>query len=58
VTIFGGRVADLGPFLREERLPDGWESRVRRRMGMTFLTLNLTVFKLERGIKEGDYTDA
>ncbi|KAJ7282305.1 Chloroperoxidase [Mycena rebaudengoi] len=58
VTIFGGRVADLGPFLREERLPDGWESRVRTRMGMTFLTLNLTVFKLEREIKEGDYTDA
>ncbi|KAJ7282302.1 Chloroperoxidase [Mycena rebaudengoi] len=55
LTIFGGRVADLGPFLREERFPDGWEERVRARMGMTFLRLNLTVFKLERGIKEGDY---
>ncbi|KAJ7282306.1 Chloroperoxidase [Mycena rebaudengoi] len=58
VTIFGGRVADLEPFLREERIPDGWESCIRTRMGMTFLTLNLTVFKLERGIKGGDYTDA
>jgi hypothetical protein len=44
--------------LREERFPDGWESRVRSRMGMTFMKLNLTVFKLERGIKEEDYTNA
>ncbi|KAJ7479454.1 Chloroperoxidase [Mycena galericulata] len=58
VIIFGGRVADLEPFLREERFPDGWESRVRSCMGMTFLTLNRTVFKLERGIKEEDYTNA
>ncbi|KAJ6500893.1 Chloroperoxidase [Mycena sanguinolenta] len=58
VTIFGGRVADLELVLREERFPDGWESRVRSRMGMTFLKLNLTVFKLERGIKEEDYTNA
>ncbi|KAJ7491870.1 Chloroperoxidase [Mycena galericulata] len=57
-TLFGGRVADLTPFLREERFPDGWESRVRSRMGMTFLALNFTVFKLERGIKEEDYTNA
>ncbi|KAJ7441290.1 Chloroperoxidase [Mycena galericulata] len=58
VTIFGGCVADLQTFLKEERFPDGWESRVRMRMGMTFLTLNRTVFKLERGIKEEDYTNA
>ncbi|KAJ7190104.1 Chloroperoxidase [Mycena pura] len=56
LTIFGGRVADLKLILREERFPDGWESRVRSRMGMTFFTLNRTVFKLERGIKEEDYT--
>ncbi|KAF7305647.1 hypothetical protein HMN09_00818300 [Mycena chlorophos] len=49
LTIFGGRVDDLKAILREERIPYGWESRVRSRMGLTFLKFNLTVFKLERG---------
>ncbi|KAJ6545424.1 Chloroperoxidase [Mycena capillaripes] len=54
LTIFGGRLADLEPFLTEERLPDGWESRVRSRFGLTFLAFNSTVLKVEHAIKEDD----
>ncbi|KAJ7822901.1 Chloroperoxidase [Mycena olivaceomarginata] len=54
LTIFGGKIADLEPFLTEERLPEGWESRVRSRMGLTFLAFNRTVLSVERAIKEGD----
>lgn len=32
---------DLETILIEERLPEGWESRVRRRYGLTIATLNL-----------------
>ncbi|KAJ7839016.1 Chloroperoxidase [Mycena olivaceomarginata] len=54
LTIFGGKIADLEPFLTEERLPEGWESRVLSRMGLTFLAFNRTVLSVERAIKEGD----
>ena len=53
LTIFGGRISDLRPFLLEERIPDGWESRIRSRFGLTFLVFNLTVFRVEFGTKEG-----
>ncbi|KAJ7096138.1 Chloroperoxidase [Mycena epipterygia] len=53
VTIFGGRIADLTPWLVEERIPEGWEPRVLSRMGMTLVTLNATmVFKIENAVKE------
>lgn len=52
VTIFGGRINDIYTFLTEERLPDGWESRVRNQMGLTMFTFNRTVFSVELGIKE------
>ncbi|KAF7313088.1 Heme-thiolate peroxidase [Mycena kentingensis (nom. inval.)] len=52
LTIFGGRVADLKVMLREERFPEGWEPRVRSRMGLTFLVFNMTVFKVEKGIEK------
>ena len=52
LTIFGGRISDIYTFLTEERLPDGWESRVRDRMGLTFFKFNRTVFGVELGIKE------
>ncbi|KAJ7911850.1 Chloroperoxidase [Mycena leptocephala] len=52
LTIFGGKVADLEPFLTEERIPEGWEPRVRGRKGLTFLTFNRTVLKVEGAIKE------
>ncbi|KAH9903474.1 chloroperoxidase-like protein [Cubamyces lactineus] len=52
MTIFGGRVNDLRVFLEEERLPDGWESRIRHRMGMTAFEFNPKVFSVELSIKE------
>ncbi|KAJ8475444.1 heme-thiolate peroxidase [Trametes cubensis] len=52
LTIFGGRVDDLRSFLGEERLPDGWESRIRHRMGMTAFEFNFKVFSVELSIKE------
>jgi len=52
VTIFGGRLHDIHTFLTEERLPEGWESRVRGQMGLTIFTLNCTSFPVELGIEE------
>jgi hypothetical protein len=52
LTLFGGRVDDLTPFLLEERIPDGWEPRVRSRFGLTIATFNRTVLRVEFGIKE------
>ncbi|KAF5390368.1 hypothetical protein D9757_005287 [Collybiopsis confluens] len=47
LRIFGGRVSDLRPFLIEERIPQGWESSVRARKGMTLAKFNFTVLPLE-----------
>jgi hypothetical protein len=52
LTIFGGRTRDLATFLIEERLPTGWEPRVRERWGLTFLKFNFTVMNVEMGVKE------
>jgi hypothetical protein len=43
---------DIYTLLTEERIPDGWESRVRDQMGLTFCAFNFTVFGVELGIKE------
>ncbi|KAH8988121.1 Cloroperoxidase [Lactarius hatsudake] len=47
LTIFGGRFDDIYTFLTEERLPEGWESRIRDQMGLTILAFNRTVFRVE-----------
>jgi len=52
LTIFGGRIEDLRTILLEERLPDGWESRVRSRFGLTFAAFNGTVFRVSAAVKE------
>ncbi|KAK7062495.1 putative sterigmatocystin biosynthesis peroxidase stcC [Favolaschia claudopus] len=52
LAIFGGKVQDLEPFLTKEQIPEGWESQIRSRMGLTFLAFNGTVLKVEKGIKE------
>lgn len=57
LTIFGGRVEDLKALLIDERLPDGWQSRVLTRMGLTFATFNATVLKVEHGIDEDKYKE-
>ncbi|PPQ71241.1 hypothetical protein CVT26_010983 [Gymnopilus dilepis] len=55
LTIFGGRVTDLESILVDERIPEGWESRVRKRLGLTFAAFNTTVLKVEFGINEKKY---
>ncbi|KAI0772774.1 chloroperoxidase-like protein [Trametes elegans] len=52
VRIFGGSVQDLRVILSEERLPEGWEPRFRRRMGLTILEFNFTVLPVEFSVKE------
>lgn len=52
LTIFGGIVKDLRPMLLEERIPDGWQPRVRRPWGLTLTEFQPTVLKVELGIKE------
>jgi len=52
LTIFGGRVNDIYTFLTEERLPDGWESRVRDQMGVTLFAFNRSLFRIELGIED------
>lgn len=52
LTIFGGQTRDLHTILGQERLPDGWEPRVRTRMGLTILGFNSTVMGVEFGIQE------
>ncbi|KAG6906591.1 hypothetical protein DXG01_012994 [Tephrocybe rancida] len=55
LTIFGGRIKDLETILLEERLPEGWESRTRESKGLTFITLNTLVAKVEKGIDESKF---
>ncbi|KAJ7743576.1 hypothetical protein B0H16DRAFT_1664123 [Mycena metata] len=52
LLVFGGRVADLGPLLREECIPQGWEPRIVSRYGLSLLEFNRNIFKVERAIKE------
>jgi len=55
LTIMGGRVEDLEAFLVDERIPDGWESRILEPMGLTIITFNFTVAQVEKGIDEEKY---
>jgi len=50
LTILGGEVADIKPFLLEERLPQGWTSKVRTRMGLTMATFNWTSLHVLLGV--------
>lgn len=52
---FGGRVEDLETILIEERLPEGWESRILEEYGMTIITFNFTIAAVEKGIDEAKY---
>ena len=56
LTIFGGRQKDLGPLLMEERIPEGWEPRIMAHYGLTMVTFNRTVLKVENGIDEKKVT--
>ena len=56
LTIFGSRLQDIESILVEERIPDGWESRVRKPYGLTFAAFNFVIIPLEletnRKVKE------
>lgn len=52
LTIFGGRIRDLETILIEERLPEGWEPRIRKRQGLTITTFQRTVLKVELATDE------
>ena len=48
---------DLRAVLSEERLPAGWESRVRKPNGLTFFKFNFTVLPVEFGVRESDWSE-
>jgi len=52
LTIFGGRVDDIRTLLLEERIPVGWQSKIRSRFGFTFAAFNGTVIRVLRGVKK------
>ncbi|KAG1732731.1 Chloroperoxidase [Suillus lakei] len=58
VKVFGGRVDHLHSFLHHERLPEGWESRIRQPHGMTLMSFNKTILKVELGVCENDWKEA
>ena len=49
---------DLEAFLTEERLQDGWESKIRKPHGLTLLTFSRTVLAVENGIDESKFAPA
>jgi hypothetical protein len=57
LTIFGGRVDDLRSIVLHERIPDGWESRVREPYGLTMTHFNKTVLTVELGVREKDWAE-
>ncbi|KAG1871448.1 hypothetical protein F4604DRAFT_1926181 [Suillus subluteus] len=58
VTVFGGRVDHLHSFLHHERLPEGWESRIRQPHGLTLVTFNKTILGVKLGVCEQDWAEA
>ena len=54
----GGRVKDLEIFLNEERLPEGWESRVRKSRGLTNLAFFKSALAVEKGVDESKFAPA
>ncbi|KAG2134793.1 Chloroperoxidase [Suillus clintonianus] len=57
LTIFGGRVDDLRSIVLHERIPEGWESRIRQPYGLTMTNFNKTVLTVELGVREKDWEE-
>ena len=55
LTIFGGKIDDLIPMLKEERFADNWEPRILNRYGLTGMQFNGTVLPVERGVDPAKY---
>jgi hypothetical protein len=58
VTVFGGRVEDLRSFLLHEQIPESWESRICQPHGLTMMTFNKTILRVEFGVCEQEWTEA
>lgn len=52
LATFDGKVDDLRPFLLEERIPEGWQSRIRYSKGLTITSFQSTILRVELGIAE------
>ncbi|GJJ12886.1 hypothetical protein Clacol_007132 [Clathrus columnatus] len=50
INIMGGKIEVLEPFLLEERIPIGWTSANKSRLGLTLIMFNLTSFPILLGI--------
>ncbi|GJJ12887.1 hypothetical protein Clacol_007133 [Clathrus columnatus] len=50
IVIMGGKIEVLEPFLLEERIPEGWTSANKTRLGLTMGRFNLTVLRILLGI--------
>ena len=46
---------DVESILVDERIPEGWESRIVKPYGLTFATFNTFVLPLEFGVDEKKY---
>jgi hypothetical protein len=51
-------VDDLNSILLDERIPEGWESRVRQPYGLTFTHFNKTVIAVAFGVNEKHWAEA
>lgn len=51
-NVFGGHISDLEIMLFEERIPDGWESRILKRKGLTMQAFNKDAFRIEKNTKK------
>jgi hypothetical protein len=50
LLIFGGVLEDIKPFLLDEKLPAGWSTKFRSRMGLTIGAFNGTVLRVLLGV--------
>ena len=50
LLICGGEIEDIKTFLLEERVPDGWSSKMRKRFGLTMVSFNAVVMRILLGI--------
>ena len=55
LTHFGGDIETLRPFLREERLPDGWEPTITDAKGLTLTKFNKTSLPVELMTNESEF---
>ena len=46
----GGEIDIMKPFLLEERIPEGWSSQIRSRMGLTIAGFNQASLRIFLGI--------